>query len=295
MTNLLTTHHLTKYFGKQRVLEDISFQVSAGDCLALIGPNGSGKTTLIRCLLGDLHPSSGSVHIKGKAPGEATSLSQVAFLPQANQIPAKLTVAELIAFFQEIATNPLSKQEIDDLLDFTSDQQQSLAEKLSGGQRRLLVFVLCLISQPEILILDEPTAGMDTSIRKRFWEIIAEVKKKGTTILYTSHYIEEVEHTADRLLVLHQGRLLRDTTPYAMRAEDKEKEVTLPMKYLSVIEKRTDCSQLVIKRDSFTFQTDDLSQVWHELGTLGCRIDEIEIQQKSLLDRLFEQTKEVEQ
>ena len=109
---------------------------------------------------------------------------------------SQLRVRELITFFQDISENGLSKVEIQALLQFKDDQYQQFADKLSGGQKRLLAFVLCLIGKPDILFLDEPTAGMDTTTRQRFWEIINDLKKSGVTILYSSHYIEEVEHTA---------------------------------------------------------------------------------------------------
>ena len=186
--------------------------------MALIGPNGAGKTVLMSCILGDKKPSSGQVLIDGKA-GKAKN--KIAVLLQENTIPNSLKVEELVAFFQSISDNPLTNQEVQELLQFKEDQYQQFADKLSGGQRRLLAFVLCLIDKPKILFFGcELTAGMDTSTRQRFWEIVNDLKKAGITILYSSHYIEEVEHTADRILVLHQGKLIRDTTPYAMRHEE---------------------------------------------------------------------------
>ena len=223
---------LGKRIKGKTILEDISFEINQGDCVALIGPNGAGKTVLMSCILGDKKPSSGQVFIDGKA-GKAKN--KIAVLLQENTIPNSLKVEELIAFFQSISDNPLTNQEVQELLQFKEDQYQQFADKLSGGQRRLLAFVLCLIDKPKILFLDEPTAGMDTSTRQRFWEIVNDLKKAGTTILYSSHYIEEVEHTADRILVLHQGKLIRDTTPYAMRHEEKEKQVTLPSSFVSIV------------------------------------------------------------
>ena len=201
---------LGKSIKGKTILEDISFEINQGDCVALIGPNGVGKSTLMSCILGDKKHSSGQVLIEGKA-GKAKN--QIAVLLQENTIPNSLKVSQLIAFFQTISDNSLTNQEVQKLLQFKEDQYQQFADKLSGGQRRLLAFVLCLIGKPKILFLDEPTAGMDTSTRQRFWEIVNDLKKAGTTILYSSHYIEEVEHTADRILVLHQGKLIRDTTP----------------------------------------------------------------------------------
>ena len=203
-----------------------------------------------------------------------------------------MKVEELIAFFQSISDNPLTNQEVQELLQFKEDQYQQFADKLSGGQRRLLAFVLCLIDKPKILFLDEPTAGMDTSTRQRFWEIVNDLKKSGVTILYSSHYIEEVEHTADRILVLHQGKLIRDTTPYAMRHEEKEKQVTLPSSFVNIVHGLEDIYEVTEKRDVISFMTKDIEKVWQSLEEAGCGISDIEIQNKTLLDSLFDSTRE---
>ena len=280
---------LGKRIKGKTILEDISFEINKGDCVALIGPNGAGKTVLMSCILGDKKPSSGQVLIDGKA-GKAKN--KIAVLLQENTIPNSLKVEELIAFFQSISDNPLTNQEVQDLLQFKEDQYQQFADKLSGGQKRLLAFVLCLIGKPDILFLDEPTAGMDTTTRQRFWEIINDLKKSGVTILYSSHYIEEVEHTADRILVLHKGRLIRDTTPHAMRSEEKEKQVTLPSRFAPSLDKLADIYDVTAKRDVVTFMTKDIESVWSSLQAQGCRISDIEIQNKTLLDSLFDSTRE---
>ena len=286
---VLQVTNLVKKIKGKTILDHISFEVGQGDCLALIGPNGAGKTTLMSCILGDKKASSGQVFIKGK---KGKAQDQIAVLLQENTIPSQLRVKELIAFFQDISENGLSKEEIQALLRFKDDQYQQFADKLSGGQRRLLAFVLCLIDKPKILFLDEPTAGMDTSTRQRFWEIVNDLKRAGTTILYSSHYIEEVEHTADRILVLHQGKLIRDTTPYAMRHEEKEKQVTLPSSFVSIVHGLPDIYEITEKRDVISFMTKDIEKVWQSLENSGCGISDIEIQNKTLLDSLFDSTRE---
>ena len=286
---VLQVTNLVKKIKGKTILDHISFEVGQGDCLALIGPNGAGKTTLMSCILGDKKASSGQVFIKGK---KGKAQDQIAVLLQENTIPSKLKVKELIVFFQDISENGLSKEEIQALLQFKDDQYQQFADKLSGGQRRLLAFVLCLIDKPKILFLDEPTAGMDTSTRQRFWEIVNDLKRAGTTILYSSHYIEEVEHTADRILVLHQGKLIRDTTPYAMRHEEKEKQVTLPSSFVNIVHGLSDIYELTEKRDVISFMTKDIEKVWQSLEEAGCGISDIEIQNKTLLDSLFDSTRE---
>jgi len=215
---ILQVTNLVKKIKGKTILDQISFEVGQGDCLALIGPNGAGKTTLMSCILGDKKASSGQVFIKGK---KGKAQDQIAVLLQENTIPSQLRVKELIAFFQDISENGLSKEEIQALLQFQDDQYQQFADKLSGGQKRLLAFVLCLIGKPDILFLDEPTAGMDTTTRQRFWEIINDLKKSGVTVLYSSHYIEEVEHTADRIIRENSLGILRHMLCVAKKRKSK--------------------------------------------------------------------------
>ena len=216
---VIKVEKLSKKIKDKEILRNISFEINDGECVALIGPNGAGKTTLLDCLLGDKLVTSNQVSIQG-LPVTSSQLDYTrSYLPQENVIVQKLKVKELIAFFQSIYPNPLSNQEVDQLLQFDQQQKEQFAEKLSGGQKRLFSFVLTLIGRPKLVFLDEPTSAMDTSTRQRFWEIVQELKARGVTILYSSHYIEEVEHTADRILVLNKGELIRDTTPLAMRSE----------------------------------------------------------------------------
>lgn len=291
---MIKVESLGKVIGKKEILSDISFEVADGECVALIGPNGAGKTTLMSCLLGDRKATSGRVTLAGKPPKAKDNLEKVAVLTQENVIPSNLKVQELLDFFRAIYSNPLTEEEIDHLLCFSPEQKNQFSQKLSGGQRRLLSFVICLIGRPSLLFLDEPTAGMDTSTRQRFWEIVRGLKEKGVTIVYSSHYIEEVEHTAERILVLHQGKLLRDTTPFAMRSEEAKMVVTLPQHFLSLVEKMPEVEGLDIKRDRIVFQTRELEQVWQKLQEAGCRITDVEVQHQTLLNTLFDQVKEEE-
>ena len=284
--------NINKQINKKRILNNISFDIFEGDCVALIGPNGAGKTTLMNCLLGNKFVDSGSIKINNLQPTNNKLKKSVNVLPQENVVPQKLKVKELIDFVKKLYKDHLSDEEIDNLLRFDNKLKETFASKLSGGQRRLLSFVLSLIGKPSILFLDEPTAGMDTSTRIRFWEIVNTLKNDGLTIIYSSHYIEEVEHTADRILVLNKGELIRDTTPHAMRAEEVEKFFTLPIKYLEVIEKNPEIYNLEIKRDSFNFLTKKTDLIWNTLQKSGCTLNDLEIQNRTLLDSIFNTTKE---
>lgn len=289
---VIKVEKLSKKIKDKEILRNISFEINDGECVALIGPNGAGKTTLIDCLLGDKFMSSGQIAIQGFAPTDPRLKQLISVLPQENAVVQSLKVKELLSFFKSLYPDSLSDKEIDDLLRFSDKQKNQLAGKLSGGQKRLFSFVLTLIGRPKILFLDEPTAAMDTSTRQHFWEIIDRLKQNGVTIVYSSHYIEEVEHTADRILVLHKGELIRDTTPYAMRGEEQEKHFTAPLTYQEFISTLDQVQEIEIKQNALSFTTKEASQVWEALQEQGCTIEEIEVRNRTLLDSIFETTQD---
>lgn len=292
LNNIIKVKNITKTIKGKNILNDISFEVNSGECIALIGPNGAGKTTLMNCLLGNKFINSGSIKINSLNPSNQKLKESLNILPQENVVPEKLKVKELLDFIQKLYKNPLTNEEIDALLRFDDSQKNNFASKLSGGQKRLLSFIITLIGRPELIFLDEPTAGMDTSTRIRFWEIVNTLKNKGLTIIYSSHYIEEVEHTADRILVLNKGKLVRDTTPHAMRAEEIEKYFTLSIKYLDLLKDSNIINNLEIKTDNINFLTKKPDEIWNILQQAGCTIKEIEIQNRTLLDSIFVTTKD---
>ena len=292
LNNIIEVKNITKTIKGKNILNDISFEVNSGECIALIGPNGAGKTTLMNCLLGNKFINSGSIKINSLNPGNQKLKEFLNILPQENVVPEKLKVKELLNFIQKLYKNPLTNEEIDELLRFDDSQKDNFASKLSGGQKRLLSFIITLIGRPKLIFLDEPTAGMDTSTRIRFWEIVNNLKNKGLTIIYSSHYIEEVEHTADRILVLNKGKLIRDTTPHAMRAEEIEKYFTLPIKYLDLLKDNDIINNLEIKTDNINFLTKQPDEIWNILQQAGCTFKEIEIQNRTLLDSIFVTTKD---
>lgn len=286
---VIKVEKLSKKIKDKEILRNISFEINDGECVALIGPNGAGKTTLIDCLLGDKFMSSGQIAIQGFAPTDPRLKQLISVLPQENAVVQSLKVKELLSFFKSLYPDSLSDKEIDDLLRFSDKQKNQLAGKLSGGQKRLFSFVLALIGRPKILFLDEPTAAMDTSTRQHFWEIVDRLKQNGVTIVYSSHYIEEVE---DRILVLHKGQLIRDTTPYAMRGEEQEKHFTVPLTYHEVIRTLDQVQEIEIKQNALSFTTKEASQVWKALQEQGCTIEEIEVRNRTLLDSIFETTQD---
>ena len=215
---ILKVDNINKTIGEKNILSDVSFEIEMGECVAVIGPNGAGKTTLFSILTGNMKCSSGKINMLGSNNMQEVK-EDISILPQENSAPKKLRVKEFLDFSRKIYSMPMSYEEIDEILCFSKEQKMQFIGDLSGGQKRLLLFVTSLIGKPKLLFLDEPTSAMDTSTRKQFWNIVKSLKEKGVTIVYSSHYIEEVEHTADRILLLSNGRLIRDTTPFALKAE----------------------------------------------------------------------------
>lgn len=289
---MINVCNVFKTIKQKTILQNISFHVKAGECVALIGKNGAGKTTLLECLIGDKHLSSGSIKMMGYAPTDECVKTFLAMLLQENTMYPRLKVYEMIAFFQAVYTDSLTNQEIDALLQFSDKQKVQFVSQLSGGQRRLLAFVLTLIGKPKILLLDEPTAFMDTSTRQRFWKIVCHLKKQGVTMIYSSHYIEEVEQSADRILVLHNGKLIEDTSPYALRHQKREKQFIIPVQYHHIIANVQHVSNLQVRQDSIVFLTKNPKDIWQRLMQVDCPIEDIDMMNKTLLNILFEQTQE---
>lgn len=289
---ILNVNKIRKKIGNINILKDITFNVKKGECVALVGPNGAGKTTLFNILLGNKFPTSGEFFIDNKKSSDFKIKEILGVLPQENLAPNKLKVKEILDFYIKIYKNSLTIKEIDELLSFSNIQKNKLISTLSGGQKRFLTFVLVLIGRPKIIFLDEPTSAMDTSTRKNFWQIINKLKSQGTTIIYSSHYIEEVEHTADRVLLLNNGELIRDTTPYALKSEKIEKIFILPNKYSDVVSSLKNIRDITKKTDNISFITNNAKEIWAELEKQGCSIEEIEIKNRTLLSSLFNTVKE---
>ena len=300
---ILEIKNLKKSYGKNEVLKDISLSVKKGEVISIIGSSGSGKSTFLRSINLLESPSGGEILYHGdnvleKGYDLTTYRERLGMVFQSFNLFENLNVLEN-AIVAQTTVLKRDRKEAESIAKANLEKVgmgeqywKAKPKQLSGGQKRLLAFVLCLIGKPDILFLDEPTAGMDTTTRQRFWEIINDLKKSGVTILYSSHYIEEVEHTADRILVLHQGKLIRDTTPHAMRSEEKEKQVTLASRFVPSIDKLAAIYEVTEKRDVVTFMTKDIESIWSSLQAQGCRISDIEIQNKTLLDSLFDSTRE---
>ncbi|RRA50294.1 ABC transporter ATP-binding protein [Acidipila sp. EB88] len=209
--------NVTKQYPGHRALDGLSFSLRAGEIVALLGPNGAGKTTAIRVLLGLTSPTSGEARLFGRSPRVRAARTHVGAMLQVGRMPESLRVCEHIELFRGYYPRPLPLQEILRIAGLASVSQKLFGD-LSGGQKQRVLFALALAGDPDLLFLDEPTLGMDIEARRALWAEVRSLAARGKTVLLTTHYLEEAEALASRILLLKNGRLLVEGTPGELRA-----------------------------------------------------------------------------
>ncbi|WP_404312704.1 ABC transporter ATP-binding protein [Agrococcus terreus] len=200
---------LTKRYGARTAVDGVSFEIARGETFALLGPNGAGKSTTVEMLEGFRTPTSGTARVLGVDPAHADRAwrSRIGVVLQTTGQAGALTVHEVVAHFARIFPDARDVDEVIEAVGLTEHAGRRVA-KLSGGQQRRVDVALGIIGRPEVLFLDEPTTGFDPQARRAFWELIRGVAADGTTILLTTHYLEEAEQLADRAGIIAGGRLL---------------------------------------------------------------------------------------
>ncbi|MEN6395050.1 MAG: ATP-binding cassette domain-containing protein [Methanoregula sp.] len=204
---VLKVEHLTKTFDSKKVLDDIIFTVKKGEVFGLLGPNGAGKTTLIRTILDIFRPDVGTVTLFGRNFSDEIKES-IGYLPEEGRLDREIPVAECIRYFAELKHVDAIDRKTDDWLkkmDLTEFKYKKIQE-LSKGMHRRLQFILAIIHEPDLLILDEPFSGLDPLNIKEIKDILLDLSKKGTTLIMSTHQMDEVERMCDRILMLNAGR-----------------------------------------------------------------------------------------
>ncbi|MGW3663339.1 ABC transporter ATP-binding protein [Streptomyces sp. NPDC005141] len=209
---------LRKQYGDVTAVDGIDLGIRQGEVFGLLGPNGAGKSTTVEILQGNRRRDAGEVSVLGSDPATATRAwrSRVGIVWQDESAPAELTVGETVRHFSRYYPNPRDPEEVIGLVGL-QEKAGSRIKSLSGGQRRRLDVALGVIGGPELLLLDEPTTGFDPAARRQFWDLIRKLADEGTTILLTTHYLEEAEALADRLAVVARGRVVAEGEPAALR------------------------------------------------------------------------------
>ncbi|MFJ1653113.1 ABC transporter ATP-binding protein [Streptomyces sp. NPDC088337] len=209
---------LRKRYGDVTAVDGMDLAIRKGEVLGLLGPNGAGKSTTVEIIQGHRSRDAGEVTVLGADPASATRAwrSRVGIVWQDESAPAELTVRETVRHFARYYPRPRDPEEVIALVGLEA-KAGSRIKALSGGQRRRLDVALGVIGGPELLLLDEPTTGFDPAARRRFWALIRTLAQEGTTILLTTHYLEEAEALADRLAVVARGRIVAEGTSHELR------------------------------------------------------------------------------
>ena len=208
---------LTKTFGKVTAVDGIDFHVARGAVVALLGPNGAGKTTTLDMLLGLTKPSSGELHVLGGSPGEAIRAGRISALLQTGGLLADMTVSETVRYVAAAYKDPAPIEEVLERTGLRTLAGRRVS-KCSGGEQQRLKFALALLAEPDILILDEPTTGMDVGARRSFWATMHAEATDGRTVIFATHYLQEAEEFADRIILMSEGKIVADGEMEDVRA-----------------------------------------------------------------------------
>lgn len=227
-TTAVAFDQVTKVYGEVRAVDGLTLTLEPGATVALLGPNGAGKSTTLDLLLGLRRPDSGTVRLFGTEPREAIVAGRVGAMLQSGGLMGEVTVRELVTLACDLHPRPYR---VTDVLaragvDKIADRQ---VDKLSGGQTQRVRFALATAGENDLIVLDEPTTAMDVSTRQSFWATMREEAERGRTVLFATHYLEEADATADRVLVLHHGKLLADGTAAEIKARTGRRHISFDL------------------------------------------------------------------
>lgn len=213
-----------KRYGKVNAVDGVTLEASRAEVLALLGPNGAGKTTTLEMLLGLRHPDSGSVRVLGGSPRDERVRARFGVTPQQTGVPETLRVREIVEFVAGHYAHPADVPQTLKAFGLEGFARRQ-AGGLSGGELRRLGLVLAFIGEPELVVLDEPTTGLDVEARRAVWEYVQEYARRGGTVLLTTHNMEEAQALATRIAVMHSGRVVTNGTPQQIRARASTRRI----------------------------------------------------------------------
>ncbi|MEO3939715.1 ABC transporter ATP-binding protein [Paenarthrobacter nicotinovorans] len=228
---VISARNLTKSYGELTAVDNISFDVPAGESFGLLGPNGAGKSTTMKMIGGVSQRTSGSLTIMGLDPESngPEVRAHLGVVPQQDNLDEELKVRENLIVYGRYFGLPLSylKPKADELLEFAqlTDKANSKVDALSGGMKRRLTIARSLINEPRILLLDEPTTGLDPQARHILWDRLFRLKESGVTLILTTHYMDEAEQLCDRLIVVDKGKIMAEGSPATLIREHSSREV----------------------------------------------------------------------
>ena len=271
------SRNLKKSYGEVVALRDLNLEIYAGELLVLLGPNGAGKTTLVRMLLGLARPDSGTVSVLGSDPHLGHVQTRVGAMLQVGRVPETLKVREHIDLFSSYYPAPLPIAETLKIAGLEDIKERPYGE-LSGGQKQRVLFGIALCGDPDLLFLDEPTVGLDVEARRLMWTQIRTLIGRGKTVLLTTHYLNEADALADRILVLDKGAIVAEGTPAEIKARAMGKQIRCTSR-LSLEEVRQIPGVLSAQadRNAFALQVNAAEPVVRELLQRDSWLGDLEV------------------
>jgi ABC-2 type transport system ATP-binding protein len=266
------------YNGRVTALDHASFEIARGETVALLGPNGAGKSTAIDTMLGLRTPTSGQVRVLGMTPAAAAAAGKIGGMMQTGGLPEGAKVSELIGLFRRLYRGRRSQGDLLELAGLT-DLADRRVEQLSGGQAQRVRFALALAGRPELLFLDEPTAALDVEARRGFWQSVQAIAAQGTTVLFATHYLDEADANASRIIVVSHGRVLADGTPAQVKAYTSVRTIrfSTPAPDTSVLLGLPGVSGLSADGDAVTIRSGDADATLPALYALARPVRGLEV------------------
>ncbi len=268
----------SKRYGDVLALDNVSLTIELGEVVAMLGPNGAGKTTAISLMLGTRKPTAGQARLFGWPPRDLRARSRIGVMLQESGVPGMLKVNEIVSLFASYYPAPLPPGEAIKMAGL-DEKAKNLVKDLSGGQRQRLYLALAICGNPDVLFLDEPTVGMDVEGRRRFLSEIGEFAAKGRTVVLTTHYLEEADQLAQRIIVVDRGHVIADSTPAEIKARVAGKRVVFTISG-TVLDGALDGLPLNSKQvegGRVRLLTNEPEQVLRELFRRGVEMKDLEV------------------
>ena len=288
MASILEVKQLCKSYNKVKVVENISFQLPSHSCLGLLGPNGAGKSTTMEMIEGLRKPDSGEIYFKGRVRQDR-DLEHFGVQFQETALPPQLTVRESLQMFSHLYQN---SRKIDDLITLCqlSEFQHKEHNQISGGQRQRLLLAIALCNNPDIILLDEPTTGLDPQARRHLWTIVQDIKAEGKSMILTTHYMDEAQELCDDLMIIDHGKIIAEGSPQSLIGKYCDNVVIDLPCLLDVSKWEEHLGDFYQHENKVEIHTQKVREVLQFLLNSNCDVSKLSVRQSHLEDLFLQLT-----